>query len=67
MSKKLSDKDKKVWEEFVNSKDKLQDKDLQYTKKNDSYLEKTIDLHGYNLENANRQPRSVAIGNAKTR
>ena len=53
MSKKLSDKDKKVWEEFVNSKDKLQDKDLQYTKKNDSYLEKTIDLHGYNLENAN--------------
>ena len=53
MNKKLSDKDKKVWEEFINSKEKVQDKDLQYIKKNFSYVEKTIDLHGYNLENAN--------------
>ncbi len=53
MNKKLSDKDKKDWEEFVNSKEKIKDKDLQYTKKNFTYIEKTIDLHGYSLEDAN--------------
>ncbi len=52
MNKKLSDKDKKVWEEFVNSKEKIEDKDLKYKKKF-LYLEKTIDLHGYTLEDAN--------------
>ncbi len=53
MNKKLSDKDKKVWEEFVNSKKKIKDKDLQYEKKNFLYSEKTIDLHGYTLKDAN--------------
>tara|TARA_B100001250_G_scaffold70206_2_gene56589 strand:+ start:474 stop:893 length:420 start_codon:yes stop_codon:yes gene_type:complete len=53
LNKKLSDKDKKDWEEFVNSKEKIKDKDLQYTKKNFTYIEKTIDLHGYSLEDAN--------------
>ena len=32
---------------------KLEDKDLKLTKKNSRYTEKTIDLHGYTLENAN--------------
>ncbi len=53
MNKKLSDKDKKAWEKFVNSKEKIEDKDLQNKKKNFLYLEKTIDLHGYTLEDAN--------------
>ena len=53
MNKKLSDKDKKVWEEFVNSKKKIKDKDLQYEKKNFLFSEKTIDLHGYTLKDAN--------------
>ena len=53
MSKKLSDKDKKVWEEFVNSKEKIEDKDQQYEKKKSLYIEKTIDLHGYTLKDAN--------------
>tara|TARA_B100000700_G_C14884102_1_gene779481 strand:- start:203 stop:622 length:420 start_codon:yes stop_codon:yes gene_type:complete len=53
LNKKLSDKDKKVWEEFVNSKKKIKDKDLQYEKKNFLYSEKTIDLHGYTLKDAN--------------
>ncbi len=53
MNKKLSDKDKKVWEEFVNSEKKIEDKDLQYKKKKFLYLEKTIDLHGYTLNDAN--------------
>ena len=53
MNKKLSDKDKKAWEEFINSKETIQDKDLQSTKKDFSYIEKIIDLHGYSLEEAN--------------
>ena len=53
MNKKLSNKDKKDWEKFVNSKEAIQDKDLQSTKKDFSYIEKIIDLHGYSLEEAN--------------
>jgi len=51
--KKISDKDKQDWDNFVNSKNKIFDKDKVNTKKNLSYLEKTIDLHGLTLENAN--------------
>jgi len=50
---KLSDKDKSAWQEFIKSKDKIPDKDLKSTKKNFSFLEKTIDLHGYTLNDAN--------------
>ena len=53
MNKKLSNKDKKDWEKFVNSIETIQDKDLQSTKKDFSYIEKIIDLHGYSLEEAN--------------
>ena len=53
MSKKITDKDKRDWEDFVNSKEKVQDKDQQNTKKNFLIIEKEIDLHGYTLENAN--------------
>ena len=53
MNKKLSNKDKKDWEKFVNSKEAIRDKDLQSTKKDFSYIEKIIDLHGYSLEEAN--------------
>ena len=53
MNKKISDRDKEVWENFVKSKKKLEDKDLKLTNKKFSYTEKTIDLHGYTLENAN--------------
>ena len=53
MNKKISDKDKKDWENFVSSKEKLPDKDLSNTQ---AKLFKTIsiDLHGYTLEEANK-------------
>ena len=52
MTRKLSDKDKKDWLNFLNSSEKLHSKDLdQITKKRVS--EKSIDLHGYTLEEAN--------------
>ena len=53
MNKKISDKDKKAWEEFVNSKDKILNKDKEVFNENFYNEERTIDLHGYTLEDAN--------------
>ncbi len=54
MIKKISDQDKKDWKKFVNSSEKLENKDKTIIKiqKNSNY--KSIDLHGYTLENANK-------------
>ena len=54
MTNKLSDKDKKDWQDFLDSSEKLQSKDSDQS--NDKIIsEKTIDLHGYTLEEANKQ------------
>ena len=53
MSNKISDKDKKDWQDFVSSKDKLSNKDLR-KQNNLSFKTKSIDLHGYSLEQANK-------------
>ena len=53
MTNKISDKDKKDWENFLNSKEKLIDKETK-KKININYLTKSIDLHGYTLEQANK-------------
>tara|TARA_Y100000994_G_scaffold202679_1_gene173711 strand:- start:663 stop:1085 length:423 start_codon:yes stop_codon:yes gene_type:complete len=53
LNDKISKKDKKDWENFLNSKEKLIDKD--YKKKNNKIdLTRSIDLHGYTLEEANK-------------
>ena len=54
MSNKISDKDKKDWESFISSEDKLPNKDnkLSTLKLNKT---KSIDLHGYTLEEANKK------------
>tara|TARA_B100001029_G_scaffold36473_1_gene27875 strand:+ start:2272 stop:2688 length:417 start_codon:yes stop_codon:yes gene_type:complete len=55
LNKKFTDKDKKDWEKFINSKDKIFNKDLSENKKNYSSTgSKTIDLHGSSLESANK-------------
>ena len=55
MNNKLSDKDKKDWQNFVLSEEKVHNKDLSLSQmKTDKDLVKTIDLHGFSLENANR-------------
>jgi|TARA_B100001741_G_C16412215_1_gene532140 DNA-nicking Smr family endonuclease len=51
--KKISDKDKKAWEKFVNSKDRLHNKDNQNKIDSILNLERSIDLHGYSLLDAN--------------
>ena len=55
MNNKLSDKDKKDWQNFTSSEEKVYNKDLSLSQiKIDKDLVKTIDLHGFSLENANR-------------
>ena len=54
MKKKLSKKDKKDWHNFINSKAKIQNKDLSILKKKNENLFKVIDLHGLSLEEANK-------------
>ena len=52
MTNKLSDKDKKDWQKFLDSSEKLQNKDLDQLN-NQIISERTIDLHGYTLDQAN--------------
>ncbi len=53
MSNDISEKDKKDWENFISSGEKLPDKEFKSTKH--KFLKvKSIDLHGYTLEEANR-------------
>ena len=55
MSKKLSDKDLKDWKKFIKSKDKIDSKDeLNETSINKNKSTFIIDLHGYNLDQANK-------------
>ena len=53
MSNKISDKDKKDWENFLSSEEKIHNKDF---KSQEKILLKTIsiDLHGYSLDQANK-------------
>ncbi len=52
MNDKISDKDKKDWENFLSNNEKLPNKDSKLTKKK-FYTTKNIDLHGFTLEQAN--------------
>ena len=61
MSSKISDQDKEVWENFLNSKEKLQNKDNNHNKKKNYYLVKSIDLHGFTLEEANKEIEKFII------
>tara|TARA_B100000925_G_scaffold176422_1_gene132986 strand:- start:159 stop:569 length:411 start_codon:yes stop_codon:yes gene_type:complete len=60
LKNKISDKDKKDWEKFITSEEKVVDKDsksnLKTTQKN-----KYIDLHGYSLEDANKKIEKLII------
>ena len=52
MNNNISDKDKKDWENFLSNDEKLTDKDLKIKNKKSLKI-KSIDLHGYTLEQAN--------------
>ena len=52
MSNNNTEKDKKVWQTFISGNEKLFDKDKSFVDRK-SFKLRSIDLHGYNLEEAN--------------
>jgi DNA-nicking Smr family endonuclease len=49
----ITEKDKKDWENFLSKNEKLPNKDFKIDKKI-TFKTKSIDLHGYSLEEANK-------------
>ena len=54
MIKKISDQDKEDWKKFIESKEKVENKDFKKENYKKNLKIKSIDLHGYTLENANK-------------
>ena len=53
MTDNISEKDKKAWEKFISGDERLPNKDNKFQRKT-SLKTKSIDLHGYTLEEANK-------------
>jgi len=53
LSNDISEKDKKDWETFISSEEKLPNKDFKLSKQK-IFNVRSIDLHGYTLEEANQ-------------
>ena len=60
MTSNISDKDKKDWRNFLEKKENLPDKDLE-KRENRSNKVKSIDLHGYTLDEANKKVESFLV------
>ena len=60
MTDKISEKDKKDWENFISKKEKLPNKDIKIEKKI-TFKTRSIDLHGYTLAEANKSIESFII------
>ena len=58
MNSKISDKDKKDWENFLSENSSLPNKDNVNIKKKINKA-KTLDLHGYSLQEANEKINSM--------
>ena len=58
MNSKISDKDKKDWENFLSKNENLPDKDSNLAERN---IKKIIsfDFHGYSLEDANKKIKDL--------
>jgi len=56
----ISDKDKEDWKNFLEKKENLPNKDLE-KKDNKLNITKSIDLHGFTLEEANKKVESFLI------
>ena len=60
MSSKISDKDKKDWENFLSNKEKLVSKDQETKIKNHKKI-REIDLHGQSLDEANNRIKDFIL------
>jgi DNA-nicking Smr family endonuclease len=56
----ISEKDKKDWETFLSKNEKLPNKDIK-TEKKINFKIRSIDLHGYSLEEANKSIENFII------
>jgi DNA-nicking Smr family endonuclease len=56
----ISEKDKKDWESFLSKNEKLPNKDIK-TDKKVTFKTRSIDLHGYSLEEANKSIEDFII------
>ena len=54
MIKKISDKDKQDWQNFIKNKEKIFNKDFVSKKNIRQEKVKKLDLHGYTIEEANK-------------
>ena len=54
MNSNISNKDKKDWENFLEKNEELPNKDLE-KKENKFYITRTLDLHGFTLDEANKK------------
>ncbi len=53
MTDNISDKNQKDWYKFINSKEKVPNKDIKFKDKK-IFKTRSIDLHGYSLNEANK-------------
>ena len=60
MTNNISEKDKKDWENFLLKKEKLPNKDIKIDKKI-TFKTRSIDLHGYSLEEANKSIENFIV------
>ena len=60
MTDNISEKDKKDWENFLSKKERLPNKDIKIEKKI-TFKTRSIDLHGYSLEEANKSIEDFII------
>jgi DNA-nicking Smr family endonuclease len=56
----ISEKDKKDWENFLSKNERLPNKDIKIDKKT-AFKTRSIDLHGYSLEEANKSIEDFII------
>ena len=60
MTDNITEKDKKDWENFLSKKEKLPNKDIKIDKKI-TFKTRSIDLHGYSLEEANKSIENFIV------
>jgi DNA-nicking Smr family endonuclease len=60
LTENISEKDKKDWENFLSKNEKLPNKDITINKKI-SFKTRSIDLHGYTLQEANKSVENFII------
>ena len=60
MTDNITEKDKKDWENFLSKKEKLSNKDIKIDKKI-TFKTRSIDLHGYSLEEANKSIENFIV------